>query len=100
MRFSAFCIQTPAPPSCPVSVDAAAYPRRSAVARALLSILPFQPPLPTASNLPFQLAAAGIQTPTLMSESGVGLIVSAIAQNAGKSENCAAPPRPPPPGGT
>src|SRR6516162_306024 len=100
MRFSAFSIQTPAPPSCPVSVDAAAYPRRSAVASALLSMLPFQPPLPVASNLPFQLGA-GIQTSILMSESGVGFSVAAIRQNAGRSPNGFSPPRParPPPAG-
>src|SRR5215472_17535946 len=99
-RFSAFCIQTPAPPSCPVSVDAAAYPRRSAVASALLSMLPFQPPLPVASNLPFQLDA-GIQTSILMSESAVGFSVAAIRQNAGRSPNGFSPPRParPPPAG-
>src|SRR5215813_13004315 len=57
-------------------------------------MLPFQPPLPTASNFPFQLDA-GNHTSILISESVVGLIVAATWQNAGKSPNCA-PPRPPP----
>src|SRR5215510_3384986 len=58
-------------------------------------MFPFQPPLPTASNFPFQLDA-GNHTSILISESLVGLIVAAIWQNAGKSVNCAPPPRPPP----
>src|SRR5213593_4139490 len=61
-------------------------------------MFPFQPPLPTASNLPFQFDA-GSHTSILMSESGVGFTVAATRQNAGRSPNCAAPPRPPPPAG-
>src|SRR5262249_746168 len=57
-------------------------------------MLPFQPPLPTASNFLFQLDA-GNHTSILISESVVGLTVAATWQNAGKSPNCA-PPRPPP----
>src|SRR5215831_12637256 len=95
MRLSAFCIHTPPPPSCPVSVEAVAYPRRRPVARALLSMFPFQPPLPTTSNLPFQLDA-GIHTSILMSESFVGFTVTATRQNAGRSADALPPPRPPP----
>src|SRR5262249_50561675 len=58
-------------------------------------MFPFQPPLPTASNLPFQLDA-GNHTSILISESLVGFMVAATWQNAGKSVNCAPPPRPPP----
>src|SRR5215510_12601475 len=61
-------------------------------------MFPFQPPLPTASNFPFQLDA-GIHTSILMSESGVGFTVAAMRQKAGRSANCAPPPRPPPPAG-
>src|ERR1044071_5882131 len=61
-------------------------------------MFPFQPPLPTASNFPFQLEA-GNHTSILMSESGVGFTVAAIRQKAGRSLNCAPPPRPPPPAG-
>src|SRR6188508_427378 len=57
-------------------------------------MLPFQPPLPTAWNLPFQ-PAAGIHTSILMSESAVGLSVAATRQNAGRSANGLPPPRPP-----
>src|SRR5688500_5275777 len=57
-------------------------------------MLPFHPPLPTAWNLPFQ-PDAGSQTSILMSDSGVGVSVAATRQNAGRSLNCAAPPRPP-----
>src|SRR5687767_5263314 len=56
-------------------------------------MLPFQPPLPVAWNLPFQ-PAAGSQTSILMSESADGLSVAATRQNAGRSVNCAPPPRP------
>src|SRR5215475_774344 len=58
-------------------------------------MFPFQPPLPTASNFPFQLDA-GNHTSTLILESLVGLMVAVTWQNAGRSLNCAPPPRPPP----
>src|SRR4051812_25491680 len=61
-------------------------------------MLPFHPPLPTASNLPFQFAA-GSQTSILMSDSLVGLSVAATRQKAGRSPNWAPPARPPPPAG-
>src|ERR1051326_5076966 len=61
-------------------------------------MLPLHPPFPTASNFPFQFAA-GTQTSTLISESLVGFKVAATRQNAGRSLNCAPPPRPPPPAG-
>src|SRR5262245_57999262 len=70
-----------------------------AVASAFESMFPFQPPLPTASNLPFQFAVAGIHTSIFMSDSVVGFSVAAIRQNAGRSAYCAPPPRPPPPAG-
>src|SRR5580765_42600 len=46
---------------------------------------PAQPPLPTASNLPFQFAADGIQTSILISESLEGASVAAMRQNSGRS---------------
>lgn len=46
-------------------------------------MLPAQPPLPTASNLPFQLVA-GSQTSILMSESGDGVRVAVTRQKAGR----------------
>src|SRR5712692_4895671 len=49
-------------------------------------MLPLQPPLPTAWNLPFQ-PEAGIQISILMSESVVGLRVAATRQKAGRSLN-------------
>src|SRR5688572_22909905 len=52
-------------------------------------------PLPTARNLPFQ-PAAGSQTSDLMSESLVGLIVSATRQKAGRLAAACAAPGPPP----
>src|SRR5262245_39078159 len=61
-------------------------------------MFPFHPPLPTASNLPFQFDA-GNHTSILMSESGVGFTEAATRQNAGRSLNGAPPPRPPPPAG-
>ena len=61
-------------------------------------MLPFQPPLPTAWNFPFQ-PVAGSQTSILMSESLEGLSVAATRQNAGRSANCAPPPPRPPAGG-
>src|SRR5437867_8378614 len=61
-------------------------------------MFPFHPPFPTASNFPFQFDA-GSQTSILISESPVGFNVAAIRQNAGRSLNCAPPPRPPPPAG-
>src|SRR5436190_4031867 len=45
-------------------------------------MLPLNAPFPTAWNLPFQFAA-GIQTSTLMSESGDGVSVMATRQNDG-----------------
>src|SRR5690349_12902624 len=45
---------------------------------------PAQPPLPTPWNLPFQ-ELAGSHTSTLMSESDVGLIVTATRQKSGRS---------------
>src|SRR6187397_3392954 len=62
-------------------------------ASAFTSILPFHPPLPVAWNLPFH-PEEGSQTSTLMSESGDGLSIAATRQNAGRSVNCAPPPRP------
>ena len=49
-------------------------------------MVPAQPPLPTAWNLPFQ-PANGIHTSILMSESVDGLIVAATRQNAGRGVN-------------
>jgi hypothetical protein len=49
-------------------------------------MLPLNAPLPTAWNLPFQFAA-GIQTSTLMSESGDGVSVIATRQNDGSDRN-------------
>src|SRR5688572_20553896 len=57
-------------------------------------MLPFQPPLPTAWNLPFQ-PDAGSHSSILMSDSLVGVSVAATRQNAGRSANGLAPPRPP-----
>src|SRR5688572_9523121 len=67
-------------------------------ASAFVSMLPFHPPLPVAWNLPFH-PEAGSHTSILISESGDGLSVAATRQNAGRSANCAPPPRPPPCGG-
>src|SRR5262245_46831777 len=50
-------------------------------------MVPAQPPLPTAWNLPFH-AKAGNQTSILMSESAEGLSVAATRQNAGNWLNC------------
>ena len=50
-------------------------------------MVPAQPPLPTAWNLPFH-AAAGSQTSILMSESEEGVSVAATRQNAGNWLNC------------
>src|SRR5215510_1130495 len=52
-------------------------------------MVPAQPPLPTAWNLPFH-AEAGSQTSILMSESEEGLSVAATRQNAGNWLNCCA----------
>src|SRR5437867_8185501 len=49
-------------------------------------MLPLNAPFPTAWNLPFQFAA-GIQTSTLMSESGDGVSVTATRQNDGSDRN-------------
>src|SRR5580698_10394647 len=90
------------PPSCPVSVIAAAYPRCSPAASVAGVIDPVQPPLPLASNFPFH-PAAGSQSSILMSESALGFSVAATRQNAGRSLNTAlgSPPRPRPlPAGT
>src|SRR5687768_2567610 len=65
------------------------------VASALISMLPFHPPLPTVRNLPFQLA--GSHSSILMSDSLVGISVAATRQKAGRSA-IGAPPRPPRPG--
>src|SRR6185503_7248226 len=67
-------------------------------ASALVSMLPFHPPLPVDWNLPFH-PAAGSHTSILMSESGEGVSVAATRQKAGRSLNCAPPPRPPACGG-
>src|SRR5688572_15536919 len=62
-------------------------------------MFPFQPPLPTAWNLPFQ-PEAGSQSSILMSDSLLGVSVAATRQNAGRSANALPPPRPPrPPAG-
>src|ERR1700676_5372581 len=50
---------------------------------------PFQPPLPTAWNLPFQLDM-GSQVSVLMMESREGVRVNATRQNAGRSANSVA----------
>src|ERR1700676_5172648 len=71
-------------PSCPVSVDAVAYPRARGQLISAYEMDPAQPPLPTAMNLPFQ-PDAGIQTSTLMSESVEGFMLAATRQNAGRS---------------
>src|SRR6187551_2321923 len=68
-------------------------------ASAFVSMLPFQPPLPVAWNLPFHLEA-GSHTSILMSDCGEGVSVAATRQKAGRSLNCAPPPpRPPACGG-
>ena len=76
------------PPVCPVSVDAVAYPWRSALASdragGRYEIVPAHPPLPTAWNLLFHVLA-GSQTSTLISESLEGLRVAATRQNSGSS---------------
>src|SRR5579883_763424 len=51
---------------------------------------PFQPPLPTIWNLPFQ-PAMGSQTSDLISESLEGFSVISTRQNAGRSPKAAAP---------
>src|SRR5688572_19807544 len=56
-------------------------------------MFPFQPPLPTAWNLPFQ-PDAGSQTSILMSDSLEGVSVAATRQKAGRSLNGLPPPRP------
>src|SRR5215469_13702353 len=50
-------------------------------------MLPAQPPLPTAWNLPFH-ASAGSQTSILMSESDEGVSVAATRQKIGSWLNC------------
>src|SRR5688572_10631055 len=61
-------------------------------------MLPFQPPLPTARNLPFQ-PATGSQISILMSDSLVGFNVAATRQKAGRSANGLVALPPPRPGG-
>src|SRR5215831_11191729 len=70
-------------PSCPVSVDAAAYPRANAFANAGCHTSPDHPPLPTPMNFPFQFSV-GNHTSILIVESGTGRIVAATRQNAGR----------------
>src|SRR5438093_7570113 len=83
-------LASPPVPTCPVSVDAVAYPRRSAPASVRYEIVPAHPPLPTAWSLPFQ-TDAGSHTSILMSESLDGVNVAATRQNAGRSRKaCAA----------
>ena len=74
------------PPTCPVSVELVAYPRRSASAIAAYPIDPCHAPLPTAWNLPFQ-PEMGNHTSILMSESLEGVSVAATRQNAGRPAN-------------
>src|SRR5262249_6389431 len=66
-------------------------------------MVPAQPPLPTAWNLPFH-AWAGSQTSILISESEEGVSVAATRQNAGNWLNCGSagpvPGRLNPPAGT
>src|SRR6185503_13455150 len=66
-------------------------------------MVPSQPPLPTAWNLPFH-ATAGSQTSILMSESDQGVSVAATRQKAGNWLNCGTagpvPGRLNPPAGT
>src|SRR5262245_22968498 len=65
-------------------------------------MLPAQPPLPTARNLPFQ-CSVGSQTSISMFESDAGVSTAATRQNAGRVLNpCAAgfAPPAPAPGGT
>src|SRR5918992_2916985 len=66
-------------------------------------MVPAQPPLPTAWNLPFH-ASVGSQTSILMSESEEGVSVAATRQKAGKWLNCGTaapvPGRLNPPAGT
>src|SRR6516164_1057973 len=85
-------LPSPTLPAWPVSVDAAAYPRLSAVASAPYEIVPAQPPLPTPSNFPFH-PDDGIQTSILISESLDGFSVASTRQKAGRLANaCGAGP--------
>src|SRR5688572_24136236 len=63
-------------------------------------MVPAQPPLPTAWNLPFHFADSGIHTSMSITESADGLSVAATLQCAGKAYSLAGaaapPPRPPP----
>src|SRR5437762_10996488 len=52
-------------------------------------MVPAQPPLPTASNFPFQ-SAAGSQTSILMSDSDEGASVAVTRQKVGSWPNCGA----------
>src|SRR4029077_10768516 len=72
-------------PAWPVSVDAVAYPLRSAAARAAYWIKPVQPAVPTSWDLTFQ-PESGSQVSDLMSESDDGVRVMATRQNSGRSE--------------
>src|SRR5262245_16453631 len=60
-----------------------------------VSMLPAQPPLPTARNFPFQFSP-GIHNSISMRESGDGASTAATRQYAGRGAPCA--PRPPRPG--
>src|SRR5262245_28616333 len=63
-------------------------------------IVPAHPPLPTASNFPFQ-PDCGNHSSILMSESELGVSVAVTGQNAGRVANAPAPlPLPAPAGGT
>ena len=74
-----------APPvtSCPVFVEAVAYPRLSCSARGPNESVPAHPPLPTPANLPFHLSI-GSQTSNRICESIVGAITPATRQKGGK----------------
>src|SRR5262245_8342105 len=89
------------PPTCPVSVDVVAYPRRNPSAIAGYAIDPVHAPLPTACNFPFH-PEVGSHTSILMSESLDGVSVAATRQNVGKPAKAAPgpPPRAGAPGGT
>src|SRR5262249_36758702 len=87
-------MKRPLPPSCPVSVVAAAYPLRSAAASGVGLIAPAKPPLPGMTNLPFQWGV-GKQTPFLIGESALGMSVAPTRKKAGRAaKGEGAPPRP------
>src|SRR5450432_153990 len=74
----------------PVSVEAVAYPSRSAAAMPAALMLPAQPPFPTATNFPFQPSAGshssisiwesedGASTANTRQWAGLATIVSAV----------------------